>query len=455
MVGFQSLQCQSLVQSVVMSNRGTSGVEAPECPAWSNFALIGVARIDSPIRGGIPGVEHRLVAGRNIVGRSAVPVPDRWFINIESPKAAVSRAHAMLLVTSTGDAWIEDNCSTNGTFVFPSTVAAGEALKAATAVDSNDDAAQQRFSRALLDVGGIRLDRQHVYQVKPGNHIVFGDCEFVFDAWSGPRPSGAAIGIQAASPRRKATASQIKSGAASQRAAEKSVGTPERVDGAIVSSSLAGDADAEVARSTRKRDRAVVEPSTPEAGRRTKTETTKGFVACLSGVDSASRPGIQKLIIAHGGVVSEEWCADCDAVIVKDMVTGRTPKLLMAVGNGRHVVAANLLSVTPIGSELFNEANCSKFTPSVELADGRVVSQKTLLSAIRRHRSNAALLGKTFSLGTDIKPKSTREVYGSILKACGAAVTEPPLKSKAASPNCTVLSDQKSVDAVFDVIFGS
>jgi hypothetical protein len=58
-----------------------------------------------------------LVEGRNIIGRSVQPIADPWFVHLESPRAAVSRAHAHIFVCANGDAWLEDCGSTNGTLV--------------------------------------------------------------------------------------------------------------------------------------------------------------------------------------------------------------------------------------------------------------------------------------------------------------------------------------------------
>jgi hypothetical protein len=92
-----------------------------------------------------------LEPGKYVVGRSSVPLDDKWFINLESPRSAVSRAHATLILCRNGDAWLEDNCSTNGTFLV------------------------------IRDGGeGLRLEPQHFYQLSSGALILFGDTEMRF-----------------------------------------------------------------------------------------------------------------------------------------------------------------------------------------------------------------------------------------------------------------------------------
>ena len=97
-----------------------------------------------------PSARVRLVEGKHVIGRSAVPLEDRWFVNLESPRSAVSRNHAAVVVCRNGDAWVEDNSSTNGTFL------------------------------AIRDGDGVKLEPMHYYQLGSRAQVIVGDVEMVF-----------------------------------------------------------------------------------------------------------------------------------------------------------------------------------------------------------------------------------------------------------------------------------
>ncbi|KPI88255.1 hypothetical protein ABL78_2679 [Leptomonas seymouri] len=95
--------------------------------------------------------QYPLQIGKNVVGRSSVPVDGVSFINLESPLAAISRMQAFLDVAPNGDAWVSDCNSTNGTFI------------------------------SIRPGAGIRLEANRYYQLTPGCRVVFGDVECSFE----------------------------------------------------------------------------------------------------------------------------------------------------------------------------------------------------------------------------------------------------------------------------------
>ncbi|TPP46698.1 FHA domain family protein [Leishmania donovani] len=98
--------------------------------------------------------QYPLQVGKNVVGRSSVPVEGVSFINLESPLAAISRMQAFVDIGANGDAWISDCNSTNGTFL------------------------------SIRPGPGIRLEANRYYQLSPGCRIVFGDVVCTFETLS-------------------------------------------------------------------------------------------------------------------------------------------------------------------------------------------------------------------------------------------------------------------------------
>ncbi|KAG5468475.1 hypothetical protein LSCM1_02455 [Leishmania martiniquensis] len=103
--------------------------------------------------------QYPLQLGKNVVGRSSVPVEGVSFINLESPLAAVSRMQAFLDIGANGDAWISDCNSTNGTFL------------------------------SIRPGPGIRLEANRYYQLSPGCRIVFGDVTCTFETLTEAPPT--------------------------------------------------------------------------------------------------------------------------------------------------------------------------------------------------------------------------------------------------------------------------
>ena len=63
----------------------------------------------------VTGFTAPLFQGRNVVGRCAAAVDVVSFINLDSPRSAISRMHAVLIIAPNNDAWVYDARSTNGT----------------------------------------------------------------------------------------------------------------------------------------------------------------------------------------------------------------------------------------------------------------------------------------------------------------------------------------------------
>lgn len=110
----------------------------------------------------VTGCVYHLFEGRNIIGRSPCAVDDAAFINLESPRSAISRMHAVIVVAPNGDIWVTDAKSTNGTCI------------------------------ALREGVGVAVQPDHWYQATPGSRILFGDLELslVVDDVSGNPGTG-------------------------------------------------------------------------------------------------------------------------------------------------------------------------------------------------------------------------------------------------------------------------
>ena len=101
------------------------------------------------------GIVLPVAEGRNVIGRSAVPCSDVGFINLDSPRSAISRLHAVIDVAPNHDAWISDCRSTNGTVL---------AIRGGT---------------------GTILEPERFYQLTPGAKVTVGDVELEFVSHSG------------------------------------------------------------------------------------------------------------------------------------------------------------------------------------------------------------------------------------------------------------------------------
>lgn len=115
--------------------------------AMSAVALSGAVPIKYALLNAATSYPYPLFEGRNVVGRSPTAIDDVFFINLESPRSAISRMHAVVIVVPNGDVWIYDAKSTNGTHV------------------------------SVREGLGIMLEAERIYQLTPGTRILFGDVE--------------------------------------------------------------------------------------------------------------------------------------------------------------------------------------------------------------------------------------------------------------------------------------
>jgi hypothetical protein len=116
----------------------------------------------------VTGVTFPLFEGRNLIGRSLSPIHDVFFVNLESPRSAISRIHAEIIVAPNGDVWVSDANSTNGTHI------------------------------AVRGGPGIALGAEKYYYCVGGTRMLFGDVELTLvidDTLIGESQLGAALGL--------------------------------------------------------------------------------------------------------------------------------------------------------------------------------------------------------------------------------------------------------------------
>lgn len=422
--------------------------------------------------------------GKYLIGRSAVALDDACFINLESPRSAVSRNHATIEFCRNGDAWLEDNASTNGTFL------------------------------AIREGEGLRLQPQHFYQLTSGALIVFGDMEIRFIVE--PRPDGAAStpAVRAKSASRTAPPHQQQQQLAPSPAPKldpagllslvahladfTDVGSSSGVD---VATSRAGNAsthDSRLPQGATEQQQQGTGAATPAgdtrnsnssggAMRKQKEEENGGndagikaeprhsatgrgsafnskaaakrgadegvaaadvappptsrprrddarpfrslgsaAVACLTGFDSRARLKCAKAVQSSGGTVEGEWSSNCNLLIVNESPTGRTPKLIMAVAQGRDVVVPAYVEKPDVAA--------ADACPAVLSEGGVTISSAKLRDAIWKYRDLGLPLKNRSFFTSNIEPKATRDQVNTIVKACGGTIA----KAKAGS---TVLLD--------------
>jgi hypothetical protein len=310
--------------------------------------------------------QYPLQVGKNVVGRSSVPVEGVSFINLESPLAAISRMQAFVDVAANGDAWISDCNSTNGTFL------------------------------SIRPGPGIRLEANRYYQLTPGCRIVFGDVECTFEMLGGTphtpvQPTASLSSSSSATRLLRKTERLSATGAAGNNAgtAQQSKqrmplkecgdsngehrgnipyldesGSPSQdqqssgpgaspAEGRRSSITGRGSKRGSPASSTTpapaKKAKKEAVPSTP----RTRSTTAKSPtpvannkaagppVVCLTGMDSDEKTAIAKRVRQLKGRVVDDITKANLLVVAAPPV--RTPKLIIAVARGIPVVSANYI----------------------------------------------------------------------------------------------------------------
>lgn len=391
--------------------------------------------------------QYPLQTGKNVVGRSSVPVEGVSFINLESPLAAISRMQAFLDVAANGDAWISDCNSTNGTFL------------------------------SIRPGPGIRLEANRYYQLTPGSRIVFGDVECTFqllgstpdlleqDATTAPGRASSRkterLSVIGAS-----TDSTEKAAESRQEAKLKPArGTAHRsnvpyLDESVGSSQEQSSVPPPLAeKGVSKRSSSASSPS-PSSLKKAKTDTASKSsssptrtnktskamaqtadsaaappVVCLTGMDSDERAAVTKRVrLLKGRVVENITKANLLVVAIPPV---RTPKFVIAVARGIPVVSVKYIC---------NDA--------AELADprGNIVGLKTdqhtysaaaLEKVIYRKENRPLLQGVRINI-TALSSK-TKSVATEIITASGGEAVR-------STKGATLSVADDDLDALYDSI---
>lgn len=383
----------------------------------------------------------RLLAGKNVVGRSAVPVEGVSFISVESPRAAVSRLQAIIEIAPNGDAWISDCNSTNGTFL------------------------------AVNEGVGIRLEPSHHYQLQHGNRVVFGDVERTFVRCTGQEvvslqqaeaasPSTVALAVRSPSTTTPATPSKSPATAAAKEEAAAVIKAPrsQRPSGSnapspqerrttpylqdseialtspTVSRKRSRPSETETATrpSSRNESDAVAECGRGENGHKLETAP----IACLSGMDANQRRAVQKLLKQHGGRSVEEITKANLLVVPSPAV--RTPKFIIAVGRGIPVVSVKYLESVSLGT-------IDPFI--VPLKHGNhTYTAGQLRKAIFRTDQTPLLTGQRYTVSA--LPAKVKGVAEEIVEGCGGEV----YRRRSGAPAEAVELTESSLDSLYDRI---
>ncbi|GET92495.1 hypothetical protein, conserved [Leishmania tarentolae] len=365
--------------------------------------------------------QYPLQVGKNVVGRSSVPVEGVSFINLESPLAAISRMQAFVDIGTNGDAWISDCNSTNGTFL------------------------------SIRPGPGIRLEANRYYQLSPGCRIVFGDVVCTFEALSEALPAPQHPAHPLTSPSRSTRKTESLS---SMNTFTESAGktTPARLpskqanthrsnvpyldesgslqqepvasrDTTLATKKTARHEQPEPTAPSQPLKRTKVESAAPSLPTKKKvTPTAKATTAakalaarphvCLTGMDSDERAAITKRVRELKGRVVDDITKANLLVVAAPPI--RTPKFIIAVARGIPVVSVDYI--------------CNQ---RAELGDARhhIVCLKTdeytytaaeLKKVIYRKDGSPLLQGVSFNIAA--LSSKTKRVAAEIITSSGGEV---------------------------------
>ena len=398
--------------------------------------------------------QYPLQIGKNVVGRSSVPVDGVSFINLESPLAAISRMQAFLDVAVNGDAWISDCNSTNGTFL------------------------------SVRPGPGIRLEANRYYQLTPGCRIVFGDVECVFEVLSGHTHTAGNTNTSPSSSTarasRKTERLQVTGATADLKPHGDKGKTPDKADSSKVhrsdvpyldeSASLSREnssspvAPTEVGgKTTTKKGGKRNAPSSaslsPAPQKKVKKEATPAAsgtlaeaaksssrpsapntstappVVCLTGMDSDERAAITKRVRQLKGRVTEDITKA--NLLVVAMPAVRTPKFIIAVARGIPIV-----SVKYVCNDQAELEDARHHIVGLK-TDQHTYSAAALESVIYRKDRRPLLQGVRINVSA--LPNKTKSVATEIITASGGAVIRT---KKADALNLT----EDQVDTLYDSI---
>ncbi|KAK7197109.1 FHA domain/BRCA1 C Terminus (BRCT) domain/twin BRCT domain containing protein [Novymonas esmeraldas] len=349
---------------------------------------------------------HPLQVGKNVVGRSSVPVEGVSFINLESPQAAISRMQAFLDIGANGDAWISDCNSTNGTLL------------------------------SIRPGPGIRLEANRYYQLSPGCRIVFGDVECTLEALSAaPSTPQAARRTPPSRPSRKTEplGTTARAEAQQQQQQQQRHSATRRSDLPYLdengSPSLEPGTSGDVAAPTRKAARRggarAASGRAASAAKRTKAETPASPSAppspppsiaaphvCLSGMDGEERAAVTKRVRELKGRVVDDITKANLLVVATPPV--RTPKFIIAVARGIPVV-----SVQYMCSEKAELADVRKNIVGLKM-DQHTYTAAALEKVIYRADASPLLLGVVVNVAA--LSSKTKAVAAEIITSSGGEV---------------------------------
>lgn len=347
-----------------------------------------------------------LHVGKNVVGRSTVDVEGVQFINIDSPRAAVSRMQAFIEVAPNGDAWITDCKSTNGTFL------------------------------SVRDGEGIRLEPNYYYQLVEGCHIVFGDVEKRFVvltqaellkrredvAGAPPAPSAAATATAKKNPKPSRTRSPLSQpqGAPTAKKSPRSSQARKTVMTDVPYLEPASPPP----KDGRKRARSPAKAETGSQNEQPAAQSQPGQSAsqsaetsfaveqplrvCISGMEEKERMETAKLIKKRHGKI-EDNIEEANLLIV-NIPAVRTPKFIIAVGRGIPVVSKKGFDAPDFLEHVDRYIVCLKH-------ETHTYPPATLRRVIFRSDMKPALQGTTYNLSA--LPQKMKAVAEEIISGCG------------------------------------
>ncbi|KAG5491855.1 hypothetical protein JIQ42_01764 [Leishmania sp. Namibia] len=388
--------------------------------------------------------QYPLQVGKNVIGRSSVPVEGVSFINLESPLSAISRMQAFLDIGANGDAWISDCNSTNGTFL------------------------------SIRPGPGIRLEANRYYQLSPGCRIVFGDVACTFESLSEapPTPESPARSLTSPSRSTRKTESLGAVGAFVESAAKTAPArqppkqtTAHRRDlpyldegGSLSLVPTAPSARTATTQKTRRRSlpgptvppqplklskvESVTPSSAPElrvAPNAKSTPVTPSLAAglnvCLTGMDSDEREAIAKRVRQLKARLVDDITKANLLVVTTPPV--RTPKFIAAVARGIPVV-----SVAYICNDRDKLDDARHHIVGLK-TDQHTYTAAELKKVIYRKDAAPLLQGITFNIAA--LSSKTKKVAAEIIASSGGDVV------RAKKGGGTVLTDAQ-LDRLYDSI---
>lgn len=422
------------------------------------------------------GATFALFEGRNLIGRSPSVVDDVFFINLESPRFAISRVHAEIVVAPNGDVWISDAASTNGTqmavrdgcaialaakrsyYCVSGTMFLFGDVKLVLVIDSIALSPQQSSGpsplhgpfpnrppspRTLSDIPVCFVTR--AWSTSRRSDALEGDSYFAQPESSpvlinGAQPSSSAtmIGAPTASREHQRTSPESSHLSIAHRQvfenAHESEGS-ELPQPHSKHMKCGADADDDIAQATvacsRKHSRNDGDDeafSLPRKANRSEngtltciSATVAPMTVCFSGFGSNEKRAFTILVKSRKGrVVDNMSDENVDVLVVCDPPT-RTPKFLIAMGRGCPIVTPSFLEDAAPISRAF------EYIPDL-VHDGKRYTSKRMRQVLQRTRSNdtakarGVLFGRCFFISDSVGVSKNALVH--VITSCGGRVTD-------------------------------